>query len=77
MRVPVPKQFWFSLYRTKVRLLVDVIRIFDIFILRPFFNRVLELPYATEKQRRSINYSVGTIAMTVFGLVFVLKKVVS
>ena len=77
MRFLVPKQFWFSLYRTKIRLLVDVFRIFGNFILRPFFNRVLELSNATEKQRRSKNFCMGTSAKTLFGLDFISKKVVS
>ena len=37
VRVLVPKQFWFSLHRKKVRLLVHIFRKFDIFILRRFF----------------------------------------
>ena len=77
VRVLVRKLFRFSFYRTKVRLLVDVSRIFHNFILKRFFrNGVLELSKANKKQRRSINFSVRTGANTVFGLVFI-KKVVS
>ena len=39
---------------TKVRLVVEVFRSFEIFILRRlFFNRVLELSIANEKESRS------------------------
>ena len=41
-----------------------------------FINRVLELSKANEKQSRSINFSVGTSANKVFGLVFILKNCV-
>ena len=58
-----------------MRLLIDNFRKFDIFILiRFFFNRVLEFSKANEKQRRSINCSVGTSANTDFGLVFIVKR---
>ena len=39
-----------------------------------FTNGVLDLSKANKKQSRSINFSVGTSANTVFGLVFILKS---
>ena len=75
VRVLVRKLFRFSFYRTKVRLLVDVSRIFHNFILKRFFrNGVLELSKANKKQRRSINFCVGTSAKTVFGSAFIETK---
>ena len=59
----------------KSRLLVEVFRLFDNFVLRHFFfSGVIELSKTNEKQRRSINFFVGTSANTVFGLVFILKS---
>ena len=59
----------------KSRLLVDVFRLFDNFVLRRFFfSGVIELSKTNEKQRRSINVCVGTSAKTVFGSAFIEKK---
>ena len=71
------KNLWFSLYRKKVRLLVEFFRLFENFILKRLFNRVSELSKANEKQRRCPFLYVGLSAKRIFGLACIEKKFVS
>ena len=64
------KSFWLSLYRKKIRLLLEVFRLFENFILKRLFfcNRVLELLKANQKQPRSPTSCVGPSAKRIFSL---------
>ena len=63
------KSFWLSLNRKKVRLLLEVLRLFENFILKRLFcNRVLELLKDNQKQPRSLTSCVGPSAKRIFSL---------
>ena len=70
------KTFWLSLYRKKVRLLVEVFRLFENFILKGLFfcNRVLELSKANQKQPRSPTFCVGPGEKEFFSLARIKKS---
>ena len=70
------KNFLFSFYRKKVRLLIELFRLFENFNLKRLFlcNRVLELSKDNQKQHRAPTFCVGPGAKRVFGLACIEKS---
>ena len=71
-RVPVMKQFWF--YRTKVRPIDDVFRLFDSFVLRGFFQSGLRVAECYRKAMQEYQFFCGYYCKYSFWISFHPKK---